>query len=282
MCNGGSQKVKQEVKLPWYQEATGRTLYQRGTTEAAKPYTAFPGSRVAPLTAEQEGAYRGTIQNLNSWGPLFGAAQTATQQGGQSWIDPGVIDSYINPYQKSATDVAARELERNFGVQERLRRGRMAEMGAWGGSQAGVADAASQRNFLQEVSDLYATGADRAYGQGLQAFQGDRAAKQQTGGSLANLAQLLPQLQRNDIIALEAVGQARQSQAQRELDDQVGRFTEARDWDKNQLSWLASLMGQTPSPTSTTQTGGGSSTAGQVLGGIQSLGSLGLLGAMAF
>lgn len=282
MCGGGSQKVKQEVKLPWYQEATGKELYNRGTAEAAKPYTPYTGTRVAPLTGEQNAAYNMTLSNVNSWGPLFSQASDATAAGGQSWTDPGVMDSYIDPFQSAVTDVAARKMRENFDVQEKLRRGRQAETGSWGGSQAGVAEANALKDFNQNLSDLYATGAEQAYQSGLGAFQSDRAAKQQTGGAFANLAQLFPSLQRNDAIAVEAVGNAKQAQQQKELDQQYQDFAEGRDWNKSQLSWLASLMNQTPAPTSTTQSGGGQSTAGQVMGGAQTVVGLGLMAAMVF
>ncbi len=282
MGSGGSQKVKNEVKLPWYQEATGRTLYERGSAEAAKPYTPYTGQRVAGFAPEQQQAFANTVANQGSWMPLFSNAQTATQAGGQSWIDPGVIDSYIGPFQHAVTDIAARDLTRDYGAQEKLRRGRSAQTASWGGAREGVSDAASQRDFIQQLSDLYSTGAEKAYQSGLGAFQGDRAAKQQTGGAFASLAQMFPQLQMQDSAALEAVGGARQEQQQRELDSAQQQFIEGRDWNKDQLSWLASLMQQTPAPTSTTQSGGGASTSGQVLGGIQSLGSLGALAAMAF
>lgn len=281
MCGGGSQKVKQEVKLPWYQEATGKELYNRGTAEASKPYTAYGGTRVAPLTSEQNAAYDMTLGNVNSWEPYFNQAESNTAAGGQSWIDPGVMDSYIDPFQSAVTERAANEMRRNFDMQEKLRRGRAAETGSWGSSQAGVADANAQRDFNLQLEDLYSTGLEKAYQSGLSAFQSDRDAKQRTGGAYANLAQLFPSLQRNDAAAIEYVGNAKQGQQQKELDQDYQDFIEGRDWNKNQLSWLASLMNQTPAPTSTTQSGGGTSTAGQVLGGTQSLAGLGLLSYLA-
>lgn len=282
MCGGGSTKVKNETKLPWYQEQTGGLLFRRGSEEIDRPYVSYPGNRVAGFAPEQESAFANIIANQGSWEPLFGQATAATQAGAQRWTEPGVAESYMSPYWKNATDVAARELERDFGIQGRLRRGRAAEMGSWGGSQAGVAEAAAERDYRQQLADLYATGADRAFGQGLQAFGADRAAQQQTGGALAQLASQRQQLGFDDARALAGVGAERRGLEQSMLDDLTSRWNEQRDWNKNNLAWLASLMGSTPAPTSSTQSqSGGSNLPGQIFGGLQSLGSLGLLGYLA-
>lgn len=119
--------------------------------------------------------------------------------------------------------------------------------------------------------------------------QGLGAAYQQAGldtaGALTNIGQQQQGLGAatqaaglTDTAALTAVGQQQQNQNQQNLNLGYQDFLTQQQWPYQQESYLAGILGGTPSPTSTTQTNTtpGPNTTSQILGGLA--GGIGLLG----
>lgn len=91
------------------------------------------------------------------------------------FTDPGNVESYMNPYQKAATDVAIRESRRTSDIQQNKADASALQAGAFGGYRQGIENAESQRNQARLESDITAKGQDAAYQQALAAYNADQA-----------------------------------------------------------------------------------------------------------
>ena len=93
--------------------------------------------------------------------------------------DPGVLQQYMNPYQQMVTDIQKREATRAAALQTPQIQAKATMSGAGGGTRESLLMAENERNLMQQLGDIQATGDQAAYGQALQAFEADRGARLQ-------------------------------------------------------------------------------------------------------
>lgn len=258
MSGGGGSSVK--VKIPGYLQGYSQDVLSRASAEADKPYTPYTGVRVPDFS---------TLENEYLAGPYkgdFGKADTAADSSAQSWIDPGVAQSYINPYIQNVADVAARDMERQYQTLQRNAKGQAIDLGAWGDQQTGVAQAERDRNYLQDLKDMYTQQYANAYESGAGIFNQDRAAKN-------NAARLYEDLgTQKTALARDAAGYQRGVEQLKADADYQDYITE-RDWNKNTLSWFSQLIGQQPAG-QTQSSSGGSGLTNSIIGGALSAASI--------
>ncbi|MGQ9371953.1 hypothetical protein [Azospirillum sp. ST 5-10] len=127
--DGGSDTVTQKTEIPGYIEDRHKSILDFGDQLTGQPYTAYPGMRIAPFTADQTAGFdaartaAGTNPGLG-WGVAQGAAaglqgynplQTGFGHGVASGVaaDPNIRDVAANPItaaqlgRGSVRDVAA-------------------------------------------------------------------------------------------------------------------------------------------------------------------------------
>lgn len=287
MCLGGSsggdQEITQKVQLPPWADEGGRDTYNRATKYVDVPYLNYTGPRIASFAPETEQAFDLGRSTTGEWRPFVNEASERLGGLTTQWTDPGVSDSYMNPYTGGVSDIAARELKRAYDVNRKDRNAAAVAAGGFGDAQHGVAEAEAERNYLQGIGDIYTKGAEAAYQSGMQAFQSDRDARGRAAEGSASLAQLVPQLNSSDLLNLSQIGQTRENKAQQSLDLAYQDFLNQREYPYERTNWLSGILSGTPLAQSSTQTtsGGGPSSLGQYLGAAQSLGSLGMLAYMA-
>lgn len=190
-----------QAATPWYQSATAPAI-QNAFRDAAQ--YAVAGARpwqqtesAAPIQAALGEA--GTWARRGAQGWTTGAADAANIASllansevlaGRSGLGWNEIDrsQYMNPYAKSVTDIAARELENTYARQSMADRARAVEAGAFGSDREGVLMGESRRALGQNLGDIYLRGGDQAYRAALEAYNADRAARAGAGASLASLA----------------------------------------------------------------------------------------------
>jgi hypothetical protein len=119
----------------WMSDYT-QGLIARANAAAAQPYIPYGGPRIAGFTPEQQqafgliqeniGAYQpylergaqGYMGGLETAGGLRGRAQPYIDAATGQWTDPGVVESYMNPYIQNVLDrqeqLATRTLEEKF------------------------------------------------------------------------------------------------------------------------------------------------------------------------
>jgi hypothetical protein len=267
MClGGGSKKVKQEVSYPKYVERGGRETYEAGRELAQRPYETYQGARIAPFSPDQALAFMLARQNVGSWMPGFQAGWGQTWSG-TSPVGQEDIDRYFNPYQKYVDDF----------VYQQAQRQKLQENAAWSkrGSymnedRRAAIDALRDERSNEAVGRLRAAAYDRALGQANIERNRDLAAANQ-------FYQAALQRQRQgmgDVGMMSEIGQQQQDWAQQNLDLRYQDFLRQFGYPQEQISWLASLLGNTPYGQTTTSPVGSANPVGQGVGMAALLGSL--------
>lgn len=261
----------------WLSDYT-QALIARANMVAAEPYQAFQGPRVAGFTDDQTNAFDVIRNNIGNWQDEFDASKTAT--GGAltqtmpyfsaaAQSTPDAVSRYMDPYIGSVIDRSRLEANRNWeeniapSISARFIRG----------GQSG--STAHQEKMLQAGRDLteglnsqslaalsdayrtagsqFSTDASRMAGIGRDVG----SLGLQTGSQLSGLAQLQQAMAGRDATSLQAVGDTQQQQVQRNLDLAYGDFQNQRDYPRQNVDWMSSIIRGLPhdSTSSTTSTG---------------------------
>ena len=93
----------------------------------------------------------------------------------------GNMADYMSPYHQQVTDIAARELNRNFDVQK-TQENASAANGAFGGSRHGIINAEGDRNRNLALGDLYAKGNQDAFTNAQGQFNNEQNRELQSAG----------------------------------------------------------------------------------------------------
>lgn len=259
-------------------------LDQRNPVDSAQPWlneignTSIAGS-ASPLV---QAASQSSASNVNEYLNPYNEAVTsrlATLAGRnlQENLLPQVNDTFTRAGQFGSgrnADFTARALR---DTQESLL-GKQAEVlqsGYQGALSAAATDAARRAGLAGTVGNLTAADVQRlATGANLgqtaimndvsklatsanlasNAAAGDRAGALQLAQLQAQLGGQKQQQALTDADTLNKVGATQQALNQQKLSEEKGNFTEARDYEKNQLDWLNSLIRGTPAPSTTTTT----------------------------
>lgn len=208
-----------------------------------------------------------------------------------SWNDAGVASAYMSPYMQNVTNIAKREAIRDYGMQEIGRDTAAAQAGAFGGYRHGLVEAEADRNLNQQLQDIQNTGLQSAFmaGQGqfntqqqqqLAANQLNNQFAQQesqlgmaaagannqyglaaaqlgltSGQALAGLGQAQQQAGLTDVQSLINTGAMQQAQQQAGLDIAYQDFLNQRDYPRQNLTWLSSILRGVPVSANTNVTG---------------------------
>jgi len=243
-----------EFKFPdWYQNyAKGN--YERGEGIYNRPYEAYAGSVVPEFSDMTTDTLNWMRRNAGVYQPMydkFGTDIVALQQRGD--VQPGSIDIYMNPYidnvEKRAIDNAQRA-----GQQALTKTQADATAAkAFGGSRQAVQEAVQNAETTRGIGDLSAKLRADAYDKGMAARSADWSRQfqnQQNQKGLAesgiNAAKAAQAGLAQDYFQMLSGGKMLEDKDRERLEENYKKFLEKRDWDKNQLTWLAGLLGITP------------------------------------
>jgi hypothetical protein len=211
---GGAQETKSvttnlpEYAQPFYEELlkqSGKQIYETdasGAVTGVKQYQPYTGQRVAPFSAEQQavqtevagmttpGAFGTAAGTLGTVGSQAG---TAAQQGltqalayqpgtitpqqiqtGQ-FTQPGVAQSYMDPYTQAVVDVQKREAQRLADIQKNRAAMGSIGRGTFGGGREALMQSEQDRATQDLLNKIQAEGGSRAFQQAQQTFQADQA-----------------------------------------------------------------------------------------------------------
>ena len=208
---GGSRTVDTEARiLPEYEQFANENLTLAGTI-ANMPFIPFQGQRLANVSQDMFDS-ADFIRNMpGRFGGLGGGIARRVEQAQAPMISAGDItadtDAFMNPFTSQVIDTTLADLGRANQMALNQVGDRAAGAGSYGGSRQGVAEAETNRAFLDQAArpaaQLRATG----FGQAQSAAQ-DLAARNQAAQS----AQMSRQLQ-----AADALRQASQTKFNRDL-----------------------------------------------------------------
>jgi len=200
----------------------------KGKALANQPYQAYTG----PLTAGQSELQTQAFQGL-------GALNVPTTQMGAftptSFTSGTTAQDFMSPYIGAALEPQIAEAQRQAEIQRVQNASRLGKAGAFGGSRQAIMESEGQRNLLRNLADIYGTGMQQAYTQGMGQFNTEQQ-RQMAAQDLTNRFGL-------SALAAQQVGGG----LQRDIESQgiaadYGQFREERDYPYKQVQYQQSLL----------------------------------------
>ena len=267
-----------QTNLPKYVKPYLERLLDRTEGESLRDYEAYTGSRFQEAGADVTDAQQ-QIRNIAGTGIAgMPQAQAATLAGvgralqGMGYeaeaFGPDAISSRMSPYMQQVVDV---QKERAILDAQRAGAGRAAEaigQGAFGGSRAAIQEGQAQEALSRQLAEIQASGQQQAYEQAASQLDRDRSARESAerlglgagemaGTQAANLVSLGRAARAGDIESaamLEKIGRDIQREKQAGLDIAYEDFVRQRDFPREQLQFLSSVIRGVPVQPSTETT----------------------------
>jgi hypothetical protein len=177
------------------------------------------------------------------------------------WTNPGVSQSYMDPYMQNVVDIQRRELARSGDIQQQQNQAKAVQAGAYGGSRHGLLDAEQQRNTMQQMDDAQLKGLQASYQSGMGQYNADRSAMLQGAGMATQAGQTLGALgqsaygQGTGIASLlYGMGSQQQNLDQKGINIDYENFQNQVQHPYNQLNFASSMLRGTPQSTSSSST----------------------------
>ena len=267
-----------QSNLPKYVQPYFERLLNRTEAESKREYEPYEGQRLAGEAQDTLDARQKARDVAGSGIAGLPAAQAATTAGigralqGMGYqagqFDSDAAAQYMSPYMQQVVDV---QKERAILDAQRAGAGRAAEavgQGAFGGSRAAVQEGMAQEALGRQLAEIQASGQQQAFEQAQQQFERDRTARadaerlglgaaELAGGQARGLADLGRLAREGDVEAarlLEQVGKDISARDQAVLDLAYQDFVRQRDYPREQLQFLSSVLRGVPVQPSTETT----------------------------
>ena len=264
-----------QSNLPKYAEPYFTRLLQRSESESMRDYEPFKGQRLADTGADVLTS-RERVRDIAGKGieglPTAQAATTAgIGRAAQAFdfkpqmFDSGIAQQYMSPYQQNVIDVQKAQALLDFDRSQARRDAQAIQAGAFGGSRQAVQQALAGEDLQRRLGEIQAVGQQQAFEQAQQQFERDRAAREsgeRLGLSAAesatqqaqSLARLGDAARAGDVQAaqlLEQIGKDAQATKQAGLDLAYEDFVRQRDFPRESLTFLSSILRGVPVQPST-------------------------------
>ena len=264
-----------QSNLPKYFEPYAVDMMKRAEAESKREYTPYEGQRLADESADLLTS-RDRVRNIADSGIAgLDTAQSGVQAGmgralqglgfqaGQ--FDSAAAQQYMSPYMQNVVDVQKAQALLDFDRGQAGRDAQAIQAGAFGGSRQAIAQGLANEDLQRRLGEIQATGQQRAFEQAQQQFERDRAARESAerlgitaGESLTSQAGQLAQLgdlaRKGDVQAaelLEKIGKDQQAREQAGLDLAYEDFVRQRDYPRESLTFLSSILRGVPVQPST-------------------------------
>jgi hypothetical protein len=273
MGGGGSkQQQVSQVQLPAWVENASAQNYQFAQQVANQPYQPYGGQTVAGFSPDQLSAMDYARSNVGAYQPVYDAGISMAGQSGMYQPDQvragqftdANVGAYMNPYLDQVESNALRNIQGATQLAVNKIGDQAATSRAFGGSRQGISEGVTIAEGTKQVGDLSAKLRSDAYNQAMgqinadqnramQASMANQSAGLQNAGRQLQAAQTMSGIadqgnaaMSNDVQRMMTLGQMQQQMEQKYLDDAYSRFTEARDYPKEQLNVLLSALGMSP------------------------------------
>ena len=287
-----------QSNLPKYVRPYFERLLERTEAESNREYEPYEGQRLAGEAQDTLDARQRARDIAGSQIAGLPAAQAATAAGtaralqGMGYeaeaFGPDAISSRMSPFMQQVVDV---QKERAILDAQRQGAGRAAQAvqaGAFGGSRAAVQEGMAQEALGRQLAEIQASGQQQAFEQAQQQLERDRAARaeaeriglgagelagQQARG-LADLGRLAREGDIESARLLEQIGKDITARDQAGLDLAYQDFVRQRDFPRENLQFMSSVLRGVPiTPSTETTTMQSFNPIQQLLGtGISALG----------
>jgi hypothetical protein len=231
--------------MPAWLDTAWQDLYSSSKTQFQKPYEQYTGTRVAPLSTDEQNAFtqlRGLIGQQN---PFFTQAKGTMQDViNRSLNGPNQsqLEALMNPYQQNVIDVNKLETLRDYDTQRNAMNTQAANAGAFGGSRQYIQNTMADRNLKDLLSKMQVEGMQRSWDQAQNLFQQGTQNAGQGALSLAGLANQQQQSNLTDLSALEGIGSKQRGIEQQGYDVTYQDWLTKQNWQNTQNSQLAEML----------------------------------------
>ena len=273
MGGGGSkQQQVSQVQLPAWVENASAQNYQFAQQVANQPYQPYGGQTVAGFSPDQLSAMDYARSNVGAYQPVYDAGISMAGQSGMYQPDQvragqftdADVGAYMNPYLDQVESNALRNIQGATQLAVNKIGDQAATSRAFGGSRQGISEGVTIAEGTKQAGDLSAKLRSDAYNQAMgqinadqnramQASMANQSAGLQNAGRQLQAAQTMSGIadqgnasMAGDVQRMMTLGQMQQQMEQKYLDDAYSRFTEARDYPKEQLNVLLSALGMSP------------------------------------
>lgn len=281
MGKGSKQPQDQTVvqtNLPKYVKPYFERLLKRTEAESKQAYNPYTGQRLANVSGDTLQS-RQNIRNIASSGIAgLPAAQGATMAGMQRALqglgyqsqdfDSAAAQKYMPTYMQNVVDVQKQQAIQDFQDQNAARAAQAVQAGAFGGSRQAIAQGMAQNELSRQLADIQAKGQQAAFEQASGQFERDRAARESAerlgltageslgaqGSQLAQLGQLAREGDIQAATLLEQIGKDQMARQQAGLDMAYEDFVRQRDYPREQLQFMSSILRGVPVQPSTETT----------------------------
>ena len=203
-------------------------MLSKGQALSNQPYQSYGG----PLTAGQSGLQTQAFQGL------AGLTVPTAQMGGfnpTSFTSGSTAQDYMSPFMQASLEPQMAEAQRQAEIQRVQNASRLGKAGAFGGSRQAIMESEGQRNLLRNMADIYGTGMQNAYTQGMGQFntEQDRAQQAQNQMNQYGLTALGAQ---------QTAGGLERGIEQQGVAADYAQFREERDNPYKQVQYQQSLL----------------------------------------
>ena len=207
-------------------------MLAKGEALANQPYQAYGGPLTAGQSALQTQAFQG-LAGINVPTAQMGAFTPTSFTSGTTAQD------YMSPFINAALEPQMAEAQRQAEIQRVQNASRLGKAGAFGGSRQAIMESEGQRNLLRNLADIYGTGMQQAYTQGMGQFnvEQDRAQQAQDLTNRFGLSALGAQ---------QVGGGLQRDIEQQGIAADYAQFKEERDFPYKQVQYQQSLLQDLP------------------------------------
>jgi hypothetical protein len=242
-------------------DITGFRGYQPYSTDVNNYYAGF-----SPL--QQQAQFdAGAMQQPGQFALGSGLAGSAgirslgaAGQFAQNVTDPGVMQSYMSPYQQGVTDVAKQSAIREAQMAQNAQNLGAARQGTYGGARQTLAGMERERNLLSNLSNIQTQGSQSAYDKAMQAQQFGAGLGMQGYGQALGAGSALGQLgatqQGTDIARqnqMATMGQQQQGLEQSKINQAIQDYATQQQYPLMQLGFMSNMLRGLPMQAATTQ-----------------------------
>jgi hypothetical protein len=223
----GSPTTQSGELAPWAADYT-TSILSKGEALADQPYQGYSGPLTAGQSELQTKAFQG-LSGINVPTDQMGAFTPTSFTSGTTAQD------FMSPYINAALEPQMAEAARQAEIQRVMNAGRLGKAGAYGGGRQAIMESEGQRNLLRNLADIYGTGMQTAYTQGMDQFnlEQDRARQAQEYTNKYGLESLQ---------AIQDAGATQRGIEQEGIAADYAQFQEERDDPYKKLQYQQSLL----------------------------------------
>jgi hypothetical protein len=256
----------------WLSDYT-QGLVSRANAIAGEQYQPYGGPRIADFSQDEEAAFDAARANFGSYRPYLNAAGN-TLGGGLSQAEgyinqgtedfPGAAGRYMDPYIGHVLDRNAEMSNRNFTENTMpALQGAFTRAGHFGSDRMMEMANRAQRDTSENLHGMNLAALSGAYGQAGELFGADRN-RDLNAGQIAGqlglegsrqygaLGEMASRMGYTDAAAMEGVGRTERGMDQQSLDLAYQDFLQQRDYPRNTIDWMSSVIRGMPHDSSKT------------------------------